>query len=198
DAVDVVFAPSQAAVEVFARGLDVENQKVRIVPHPLPLWAYKRSGDRHQVSSDTVRSVDPPHAVPTLRTDDAQLRVGFIGYDAPQKGQRLLQAIVEACAAENITFISIGRVAKPEDFNGKLIGTGVYRREEVVDLIRGYRLDVMVIASPWPETYSYTLSEAWLAGAPVIVGPLGAPAERVAQTGAGLIAPDYRPESYVN
>src|SRR5262249_15465815 len=76
--------------------------------------------------------------------------------------------------------------------------TGVYLREEVVNLIREYRLDVMVIASPWPETYSYTLSEAWLAGTPVIVGPLGAPAERVSQTGAGLIAPDYRPESYVH
>ena len=38
-----------------------------------------------------------------------------------------------------------------------------------------------------PETFSYTLSEAWHAGLPALVPPIGALAERVADSGAGWV-----------
>ena len=48
----------------------------------------------------------------------------------------------------------------------------------------------MLYPSAGPETFSYTLSEAWSAGRPVLVPPIGALPERVASTGAGWILSD--------
>jgi hypothetical protein len=44
--------------------------------------------------------------------------------------------------------------------------------------------------SAGPETFSYTLSEAWAAGRPVLVPPIGALAERVRNSGAGWVLSD--------
>jgi hypothetical protein len=41
-----------------------------------------------------------------------------------------------------------------------------------------------------PETFSFTLSEAWAAGRPVVVPPIGALAERVEGSGAGWVWAD--------
>ena len=41
-----------------------------------------------------------------------------------------------------------------------------------------------------PETFSFTLSEAWAAGRPVVVPPIGALAERVAASGGGWVLSD--------
>ncbi|MBM4244416.1 MAG: glycosyltransferase, partial [Deltaproteobacteria bacterium] len=44
--------------------------------------------------------------------------------------------------------------------------------------------------SPSAETFSYTLSESWAAGVPAIVRDLGAPADRVRRSGAGIVVRD--------
>jgi len=48
---------------------------------------------------------------------------------------------------------------------------------------------VRLVAYPsaGPETFSFTLSEAWAAGRPAIVPPIGALAERVAAIGGGWV-----------
>jgi hypothetical protein len=46
---------------------------------------------------------------------------------------------------------------------------------------------MVLYPSAGPETFSYTLSEAWSAGRPVLVPPIGALPERVAPTGAGWV-----------
>ena len=38
-----------------------------------------------------------------------------------------------------------------------------------------------------PETFSFTLSEAWTAGLPAVVPPIGALVDRVSATGAGWV-----------
>src|SRR5207253_2763423 len=50
-----------------------------------------------------------------------------------------------------------------------------------------YRVKLVIYPSAGPETFSYTLSEAWAAGVPVFVPPIGALAERVAGSGAGWV-----------
>jgi hypothetical protein len=52
--------------------------------------------------------------------------------------------------------------------------------------------------SQWPETYSYTLSETWAAGIPVIVSPYGALAERVRDTKAGIVLRDLNVRELVD
>lgn len=154
----------------------------------------KKAGPRFKLATgekaDGVANIPP-------KSTKARLRVGFIGYNAPHKGTTLIQGIVAACSNNPIMFIAIGDIGKSAEDRKNLITTGQFRREEATELIKQHRVDVVVIASSWPETYCYTLSEAWMSGVPVIVGPLGAPAERVAETGAGLVMSDYRVESFV-
>ena len=49
-----------------------------------------------------------------------------------------------------------------------------------------YRVALVLYPSAGPETFSYTLSEAWSAGMPVLVPPIGALAERVRGKRRGL------------
>ena len=61
---------------------------------------------------------------------------------------------------------------------------------ELPDLLAHYRVRLVAFPSAGPETFSFTLSETWAAGLPVIVPPFGALAERVAGTGAGWLWTD--------
>jgi hypothetical protein len=54
-------------------------------------------------------------------------------------------------------------------------------------LLRDYGVDLVLFPSAGPETFSYTLSEAWAAGQPVLVPPIGALAERVRAHDAGFV-----------
>src|SRR4029450_10772978 len=61
---------------------------------------------------------------------------------------------------------------------------------EIAALLDHYRVRLVLYPSVGPETFSYTLSEAWAAGRPALVPPIGALAERVAATGGGWVLHD--------
>ena len=153
----------------------------------------------HETSVDvTSRMENNAESRSLARLKQSSLRVAFLGYSAPHKGSALVQRLVKACSADSIMFISMGDIGKAAEGGENIVFTGQYSREEVTNLLKQYLVDVVIVPSLWPETYCYTLSEAWLAGVPAIVGPLGAQAERVAETGAGLVVPDYRVQTFVD
>jgi glycosyltransferase involved in cell wall biosynthesis len=65
---------------------------------------------------------------------------------------------------------------------------GAYERDRLPGLLRRIRPSLAMIASIWPETYCYTLTEAWALGLPVVASDLGAPAERLRKHGGGWLA----------
>jgi hypothetical protein len=67
---------------------------------------------------------------------------------------------------------------------------GRYDPRDLPDLLAHYRVRLVAFPSAGPETFSFTLSEAWAAGRPVVVPPFGALGERVAGTGAGWLWTD--------
>ncbi len=67
---------------------------------------------------------------------------------------------------------------------------GPYDSRALRELIEHYRVELVAYPSAGPETFSFTLSEAWAAGRPAIVPPIGALADRVAETGAGWVLSD--------
>ena len=67
---------------------------------------------------------------------------------------------------------------------------GAYDSRELPELLEHYRVRLVAYPSAGPETFSFTLSEAWAAGRPVLVPPIGALADRVAGTGAGWVLSD--------
>ena len=69
--------------------------------------------------------------------------------------------------------------------------TGPYDQHDVSARLLAADLDLGLILSTWPETYSYVLSEYWSAGVPVLAYDIGAPAERIRQFGNGILVPAF-------
>ena len=55
--------------------------------------------------------------------------------------------------------------------------------------------DLVLLLSPWAETYSYTLSEAWRLGLPVVGSDLGAIGERIRALGGGVTVDPWDPQA---
>ncbi len=114
------------------------------------------------------------------------VRVAVLGHVGIHKGADLLREAAEA---------SMGRV----DFH--VVGTleggavpgltvhGKYEREELFSRLGEIDPSFVLLSSITGETYSHTVTEAWAAGIPVIVGDLGAPAERIDAQGGGWVIP---------
>jgi glycosyltransferase involved in cell wall biosynthesis len=203
DSVSTVLAPSRSALAVYRKAITVPEEKVRIIPHPFT-DPRRDSGLKHLYASMSEPTVSESgevarHSLPAgalYRLKKAQLRVGFVGYNSPHKGTALLQGIIATCSTDPIIFVGLGDITLNTKGARSVVLTGLYQREEAVQLIKQYLIDVVVVTSIWPESFSYVVSEAWKAGVPVVVGPLGAPAERVGETGAGTVVPDYRVQSF--
>ncbi|HWA79866.1 MAG TPA: glycosyltransferase [Acetobacteraceae bacterium] len=72
---------------------------------------------------------------------------------------------------------------------GRVFVTGAYHAEELPRLIAAQEADFAFLPSVWPETWCFTLSEAWRAGLDVAAFDLGAQAERIRATGRGWLLP---------
>lgn len=74
---------------------------------------------------------------------------------------------------------------------------GAYKREELTPLLAGISPSYAVLCSIWPETYSHTLTEAWMMGLPVIASNLGATAERIRRHGGGFLVDPESPDAWL-
>ena len=93
----------------------------------------------------------------------------------------------------------------PNDINIKIIGTmkdapenifvyGKYNPRKLPRIMKKHKIDLVFIPSIWPETFSYTTSEAISMGLPVACFNMGAPAERVSKYSCGLILNEISPQ----
>lgn len=109
-----------------------------------------------------------------------KLRVAFIGgLNAAKGGEKAAEIIEEG--SKDIDWFVFGGIGVDKLDNLKkpnLIKNGYYRPQNLSALLSVYGIDIICILSLWPETYSYTLTEAVLNGIPVIVTDIGALGER--------------------
>ncbi len=129
---------------------------------------------------------------PTLALpDDDVPTVAVLGAVGPDKGARRLERMVSLVRASRtrLRFVLIGYMDVEhgpwQSDDAVMTVHGRYDPRHLPDLLAHYRVDLVAYPSAGPETFSFTLSEAWAAGCPVVVPPFGALAERVAGTGAG-------------
>ena len=191
EAAAAVVAPSQAARDVIARALPGRVLRWHVIPHALPVAAPSgpAAGAAHE------------------QTRDGALRVALLGAPAaPWKGSEAVLAVMRATRAAGIDWHVFGDAdaygfparaaeALDDDAGARLHLHGRYVRDEIVGLVARAAIDVTLILSPWPETFSYTLSESWAAGVPAVVLDTGAPAARVRASGAGLVVSDAQQAS---
>lgn len=116
------------------------------------------------------------------------INVCILGVLSERKGLRIVKDMLEQIYREKlpINIVVIGTCE--EDISGQnCIITGKYTREQLPRLMYLYDIDVIFIASVWPETFSYTTEEAMKMQMPVVAFNLGAPAERVRKYKKGMI-----------
>ncbi len=129
-------------------------------------------------------------AQPRAGSDDEIILLGAFG---PHKGSAKLLEIAQRARLmyPRLKFRIIGytNINKQLKAIGNVTITGKYTPEELPILLAESRGRLALFLSSWPETYSYTLSEAVKHGFIPLLPDIGAPAERVRDAGFGVVFP---------
>lgn len=113
---------------------------------------------------------------------DKTINIGFIGAIGPHKGINVIKGLAEYIKNNNIhaNLIIIGYTSDDEFFNAynfvKI--TGKYSRKNFLQLFKENEVDIIFITSIWPETFSYTFTEAISSNLPIATFDIGAVVER--------------------
>ncbi len=170
-----VIAPSPWAASMLRRYFPEHD--VEIIPH-----ARSEGMPRDDAVSDVLPS-----------PDDGRPVVAVLGAIGPDKGSRRLDHLVELTRARalNLRWVLIGYLDRGRDpwqsEDRVFTMHGPYDSRELAALLEHYKVRLVAYPSAGPETFSFTLSEAWASGLPVVVPPIGALAERASATGAGWV-----------
>ena len=166
-AVRHVIAPSESAAGYLRRVWP--DLALSAIPHPEPARVYPATA-RDAASSQEV------------------VLLGGIG---PHKGSAKLLEIARRALLSHpgLRFRVIGHTDIDAELRGvgNVLITGPYEAWEQPGLLAQAEGGIALFLHNWPETYSYTLSEAVAHGLFPLVPDLGAPAERVRRAGFGAV-----------
>ena len=181
-----VVAPSKWAAETIRAYYP--QAPVRVLPHGPGPAADAPAGVALAADAPATTTEDDL-AILSIAHDDHR-HVGVLGAVGPEKGARRIDAMAARIRERNLPLrlVVIGYTDRECRFQSEdrvLNVHGSYERADVERLCDAYRIAVMAFPSIWPETFSYTLGEAWAAGRAALVPARGALGERVAATGAG-------------
>src|SRR5260221_4682949 len=193
------FAETNIATWRQRHGRLLRRAAFRIAPS---LWAagmlehYFQGCGAKVIAHGTPDGILPRHATASTALslpEDGTPPVANLGAIGPDKGARRLERLVSLARARGawVRFVLIGYMDVqhgPWQASDALFTVhGKYDPADLPDLLTHYRVDLVLYPSAGPETFSYTLSEAWASGRPVLVPPIGALEERVRGSGAGWV-----------
>ncbi len=142
----------------------------------------------------------PPSAPPVAR--DGRCRVCVVGAIGEHKGYDVLLACARDAAARALPldFVVVGSTIDDRRLleTGRVFVTGSFKPEEAVSLVRAQQASLGLLPSIWPETFCLALTELWRAGLNVAAFAMGAPAERIANTGRGFLLAPGLPAALIN
>ncbi len=167
-----VVAPSQAALAVWREHSDL--------PY-VSAVAHEHCG--------LVPSDEP---IP-LRSLDAPVRVAFIGYARAHKGWQLWTELVSRAkrlgAYEFVHLGSNEAGRSTTELRHYVVQTSAGQPDAMADAVRDLEVDLVLVLSTWPETFSYVTYEALAGGADVVcMNDSGNVADTVLQRGRGIVA----------
>ena len=152
-----------------------KDGKLTLIPIILKDGKYYQKNDKGYVTHKITFS------------NSESFRVAFIGGINEEKGAKIISKIVKINSPKVEWFI-IGGIGDAELYNlnqENLTKMGFYHSEDIPLFLIYHKIDAVCILSKWPETFSYTLSEAINNGIPVIATDIGALGQRVKENGYG-------------
>lgn len=164
--VDSVVVFSEKIAEIFTSAYPGIKKKITVIPHSV-----------RKYKNVTIK----PHD---------EINIAVLGTISQHKGADVIRKMAQHM---------------PNDINIKIIGTmkdapenifvyGKYNPRKLPRIMKKHKIDLVFIPSIWPETFSYTTSEAISMGLPVACFNMGAPAERVSKYSCGLILNEISPQ----
>lgn len=136
----------------------------------------------------------PPPGPAGLPWDGATpLRLALIGAIGRHKGYDVLLSMARDAARRELPLSFAVAGFTQDDFalfaTGRVFVTGRYEEGEAGQVVRDLGCQAALFLSVWPETWCYTLTEAWRAGLWAVGFDIGAVGERIAETGWGWRLP---------
>lgn len=124
--------------------------------------------------------------------------IGVLGAINFAKGSQVIKRLVQTIDRDNlnIKIVVIGEINETIR-SEKFSFTGRYQRSELSNIIKEKKVDVFLMPSIWPETFSYTTQEIMMMDMPLMVFNLGAPAERVLNYHKGYLAEEVSVEAVI-
>ena len=112
--------------------------------------------------------------------EDRRLRVGLLGLLGWNKGREVVRRSFETMRAI-VDLHIIGGAEAGAEYEARWGASFVhhYAQDELPAILEQHRLDLVIFLSQVPETFSYTLSEAWCFCIPPAALRVGAHAERI-------------------
>jgi GT2 family glycosyltransferase/glycosyltransferase involved in cell wall biosynthesis len=178
-----IAAPSQSALGRWtALFPPILDRPCRIIPHGI---------DVETVEARGAGSID--HC-----TRNERLRIVVPGRLLPHKGLNLFsQALPGLLAHADILLLGCGRFGVPFENMPGIEIVQTYSHGELARHVAAFRPHAALMLSTVPESFSYTLSEMFALGLPVLATNLGAFAERIVEGKSGLLF-EPNPESLLN
>lgn len=120
-------------------------------------------------------------------------RIAVIGSIGAAKGVEVLLGCARDASRRDLPleFCVVGDTDRDSQLarTGKVTLSGGYADAELGERLRALRCPISWLPSVWPETWSYTLSEAWREGLYPVAFDIGAPADRIRRVGWGELLP---------
>ena len=128
----------------------------------------------------------------TVKSHDC-INIATIGNISNAKGRDIICQMSKHLPTDNsVKLFVIGNIENPNDIENITI-TGKYKPSQLPKIIKKHNIDIIFIASIWPETFSYTTSEAISMDIPVVCYDMGAPSERIGKYDKGLVLEKISP-----
>ena len=138
-----------------------------------------------------VQDATVPEARAEFLAERPKHVVAVLGAIGTHKGSDLLRELPAHLEGSDIGVVVIGYLDQQlyPGWNPKphLYVHGPYHPNHTGELLRAYGAELVLFPNRVPESFSYSLSEAWDAGLPVLAGPGGAIGERVNEHGGGWV-----------
>jgi GT2 family glycosyltransferase len=146
------------------------------------------SADKIKIEPHKVSPLPPVNTVSGSSSET--LTIGILGAINHAKGAGVIKTLVATIEERSlpIRIVLIGEISeyiKSPHFEV----TGHYNRENLPNLVIQHGIDLFMIPSICPETFSYTTQEIMTMQMPLMVFDIGAPAERVKSYEKGYIIP---------